>query len=60
MSPPAPPRITLTIAQVVELHVSRVLLECDGNISEAARRLGLARSSLQRMLRRTERDLAAG
>ena len=31
-------------------HIQRVLNECDGNISEAARRLGLHRRTLQRKL----------
>ena len=31
-------------------HIQRVLAECDGNISEAARRLGLHRRTLQRKL----------
>jgi two-component system response regulator RegA len=31
-------------------HINRVLTDCDGNISEAARRLGLHRRSLQRKL----------
>lgn len=31
-------------------HIQRVLGDCDGNISEAARRLGLHRRSLQRKL----------
>ena len=31
-------------------HIQRVLADCDGNISEAARRLGLHRRSLQRKL----------
>lgn len=31
-------------------HIQRVLLDCDGSVSEAARRLGLHRRSLQRML----------
>jgi two-component system response regulator RegA len=31
-------------------HIQRVLGECDGNISEAARRLGMHRRSLQRKL----------
>ena len=31
-------------------HIQRVLTECDNNISEAARRLGLHRRSLQRKL----------
>jgi two-component system response regulator RegA len=31
-------------------HINRVLLDCDGNVSEAARVLGLHRRSLQRKL----------
>lgn len=31
-------------------HIQRVLTECEGNISEAARRLGLHRRTLQRKL----------
>jgi two-component system, response regulator RegA len=31
-------------------HIQRVLAECDNNISEAARRLGLHRRTLQRKL----------
>lgn len=31
-------------------HIQRVLTECDGNVSEAARRLGLHRRTLQRKL----------
>jgi two-component system response regulator RegA len=33
-------------------HIHRVMAECDGNISEAARRLGIHRRSLQRKLRK--------
>jgi two-component system response regulator RegA len=33
-------------------HLSRVLAECDGNVSEAARRLGMHRRTLQRKLAR--------
>ncbi|TWT76558.1 Photosynthetic apparatus regulatory protein RegA [Planctomycetes bacterium CA13] len=33
-------------------HIHRVLSECGGNISEAARRLGIHRRSLQRKLRK--------
>jgi two-component system response regulator RegA len=32
-------------------HLQRVLMECDWNVSEAARRLGIHRQSLQRKLR---------
>ena len=39
-------------------HIQRVLNECDGNISEAARRLGLHRRTLQRKLaKRPVREL---
>jgi two-component system response regulator RegA len=31
-------------------HIQRVLADCDGNVSEAARRLGVHRRSLQRKL----------
>lgn len=31
-------------------HINRVLTDCDGNVSEAARRLGIHRRSLQRKL----------
>jgi two-component system response regulator RegA len=33
-------------------HINRVLADCEGNVSEAARRLGLHRRSLQRMLQK--------
>ena len=33
-------------------HIHRVLADCGGNISEAARRLGIHRRSLQRKLRK--------
>ncbi len=33
-------------------HINRVLTDCDGNVSEAARRLGLHRRSLQRKLQK--------
>jgi two-component system response regulator RegA len=34
-------------------HISRVLADCKGNISQAAERLGIYRSSLQRRLRKS-------
>lgn len=37
-------------------HIHRVLADCDGNISEAARRLGIHRRSLQRKLRKRAPD----
>jgi len=33
-------------------HINRVLADCDGNVSEAARRLGIHRRSLQRKLQK--------
>jgi two-component system response regulator RegA len=45
---------TPSLAQVEAEHIARVLADCDGNVSEAARRLGIYRSSLQRKLRRAE------
>jgi two-component system response regulator RegA len=33
-------------------HIQRVLVDCEGNVSEAARRLGIHRRSLQRKLQR--------
>ena len=43
---------TPSLAQVESEHIARVLSDCSGNISEAARRLGIYRSSLQRKLRK--------
>lgn len=44
---------TPTLEEAIESHIARVYADCDGNISETARRLGIYRSSLQRRLRRT-------
>ena len=41
-----------TLAQAEWEHIHRVLADCDQNISEAARRLGIHRRSLQRKLRK--------
>src|SRR5207248_2893704 len=41
-----------SLAQVEWEHIHRVLHDCGGNVSEAARRLGIPRRSLQRKLRR--------
>ena len=38
----------LTLAEVEVEHIARVMTDTGGNISEAARRLGISRSSLQR------------
>lgn len=40
----------MTLAEVVAAHISRTLAECGGNISQAARELGIRRQSLQRKL----------
>ncbi len=39
-----------SLARVEWEHINRVLVDCGGNVSEAARRLGLHRRSLQRKL----------
>lgn len=43
---------TPTLARAEWEHIQRVLADCEGNISEAARRLGLHRKSLQRKLQK--------
>lgn len=43
---------TPTLARAEWEHIMRVLADCNGNISMAARRLGIYRSSLQRRLRK--------
>jgi len=47
---PTVPSKPMSLDQVEWEHISRVLLECQGNVSEAARVLGLHRRSLQRKL----------
>jgi two-component system response regulator RegA len=42
--------LTPSLARTEWEHIQRVLADCGGNISEAARRLGLHRRSLQRKL----------
>ena len=39
-----------SLARVEWEHIQRVLADCDGNISHAARLLGIHRRSLQRKL----------
>lgn len=48
-SPAASPT-TPTLARMEWEHIQRVLAECDGNVSQAARILGIHRRSLQRKL----------
>jgi two-component system, response regulator RegA len=43
---------TPSLAEAEAEHIARVLADCDGNVSETARRLGIYRSSLQRKLRK--------
>lgn len=43
---------TPSLARAQAEHIERVLKDCGGNISEAARRLGVHRSSLQRRMRK--------
>lgn len=45
-----------TLARAEWEHIHRVLDDCGGNISEAARRLGIHRRSLQRKLRKRAPD----
>jgi two-component system response regulator RegA len=50
-APPSPlPDEVPSLARVEWEHINRVLADCQGNISEAARRLGVHRRSLQRKL----------
>jgi len=44
------PSRPMSLDRVEWEHINRVLMDCDGNISEAARILGLHRRSLQRKL----------
>jgi len=46
---PAPTTVP-SLARVEWEHIQRVLSDCDGNISQAAKLLGLHRRSLQRKL----------
>ncbi|BDU71858.1 response regulator transcription factor [Mesoterricola silvestris] len=52
--PSAPEEASTPSLDLVEWeHLQRVLADCEGNVSEAARRLGMHRRSLQRKLDRT-------
>lgn len=53
LEPPAPDYQTApSLARAEWEHINRVLSDCGGNISEAARRLGVHRRSLQRKLQK--------
>jgi two-component system response regulator RegA len=43
---------TPSLARAEWEHIQRVLADCDGNVSETARRLGIHRRSLQRKLQK--------
>ncbi len=45
---------TPTLAEAESEHIARVMTDTGGNVSEAARRLGIYRSSLQRRLKRKQ------
>lgn len=47
---PAPPESVPSLARVEWEHMQRVISDCGGNISQAARLLGIHRRSLQRKL----------
>jgi two-component system response regulator RegA len=49
---PGPEYMAPSLARAEWEHINRVLADCGGNISEAARRLGIHRRSLQRKLRK--------
>lgn len=49
---PPPPAKPKPLEEVEWEHLQRVLTDCGGNVSEAARRLGMHRRSLQRKLAR--------
>lgn len=49
-SPPGPESETPSLARVEWEHIQRVLTDCGGNITKAARKLGIHRRSLQRKL----------
>ncbi len=44
------PEQPLALRRLEWEHIQRILIECDGNISETARRLGMHRRTLQRKL----------
>jgi two-component system response regulator RegA len=53
---PTPNENVPSLARAEWEHIHRILADCGGNISEAARRLGIHRRSLQRKLRKYAPD----
>ena len=51
---PAEDTLQLTLREVERRHVARVLEDCSQNRSETARRLGVSRHALYRLLRKHE------
>jgi two-component system, response regulator RegA len=47
---PSTPTLPMSLDRVEWEHINRVLMDCEGNVSEAARVLGLHRRTLQRKL----------
>lgn len=45
-----PPQTAPSLARVEWEHINRILMDCEGNVSAAARALGIHRRSLQRKL----------
>ena len=54
--PASGPSIDWTLAEVEKFHMVRVLEAADGNKSEAARRLGVSRKTMERKLREWNED----
>ncbi|MBK7755177.1 MAG: response regulator [Deltaproteobacteria bacterium] len=48
--PPPPPDVVPSLARAEHEHIERVLNDCGGNVTQAAKLLGLHRRSLQRKL----------
>lgn len=51
-APPAAPASAPSLARAEWEHIQRVLTDCSGNVSEAARRLGITRRTLQLKLKK--------
>lgn len=52
VEPPVTPEATPSLARAEWEHIQRVLADVEGNVSEAARRLGIARRTLQLKLKK--------